>query len=706
MARYTFRTLLNDQPYGVGFFEYTDICPNPWDASKEAVFVEKPKLTAFGYKDPEVGDFGLGDLREFRFSLTVIPALSQLSHFFFGFIVHTPRGQEYFGAGNTHPGQLGTVTGKAIKLEWPTLATAAPVQDPSQLPGNVPSYQTTDQPHKYAMGLLLPEQPLTVEKADTNPPANVIPVPVPSPYDGCIKEWFAQMGRETRCFVLETIEAEIANLINNSNIDVSRLTLVLNEIRDALDGDAGTQGLQAYVKLVNDIKFLMDNRLTQQDIVNIINNTKVGDNNINAFVNNSVFINGVINNQQIAATFVNNTTAKIISYLTNDASADADIRNQLIAALSQLIIRQITQVKQEINNSVNFMREDINNKIQQINIEVANVNNILKGNSNAYVNKLELNNLQIQIDSLKEKINSANSLEFNVNIDLSRNVTIVNIFTQISQINSTIAGIKADLRQYMTRNDFAYACETACNAFLNALYDPTPCEKMPPKPPPKKEPSTPKLPPIKVRPGAEIKGDPHFIGAEGDQYDVQGEVGKTYNLLSDQDLQVNGTFGEWNVDGQGTIIKEIGITHGQDFIKIGLQGALEINDKPVTSDGVHLNGVVTKAGNDITFKSEEYELLITDNQVQGHHYLNIGFKSDNVVADGVLPHGLWGQTADGDGKVREGDKGHAAQGGGAIEDASGNITQAGNKEAIKAYEVNGLRDTSFGTHNKFAATAS
>ena len=376
MARYTFRTLLNDQPYGVGFFEYTDICPNPWDASKEAVFVEKPKLTAFGYKDPEVGDFGLGDLREFRFSLTVIPALSQLSHFFFGFIVHTPRGQEYFGAGNTHPGQLGTVTGKAIKLEWPTLATAAPVQDPSQLPGNVPSYQTTDQPHKYAMGLLLPEQPLTVEKADTNPPANVIPVPVPSPYDGCIKECFAQMGRETRCFVLETIEAEIANLINNSNIDVSRLTLVLNEIRDALDGDAGTQGLQAYVKLVNDIKFLMDNRLTQQDIVNIINNTKVGDNNINAFVNNSVFINGVINNQQIAATFVNNTTAKIISYLTNDASADADIRNQLIAALSQLIIRQITQVKQEINNSVNFMREDINNKIQQINIEVANVNNI------------------------------------------------------------------------------------------------------------------------------------------------------------------------------------------------------------------------------------------------------------------------------------------------------------------------------------------
>jgi hypothetical protein len=702
MARFSFRTLFNDQTYGTGFFEYPDAL-----GTGAGTNVYQDSVTAFGYNDSDVGSFDRSNLNNFQFSIGTTPTTSA-----FNIVMSTADRLKSVTAGPAQPGLLGPTAGKPIKLEWPTQASAVPAQPANNLPADNSAEQPT-----YAMGLIPIQPQMIIDTPTQNPPVAVDPVitspvilappvmPIPAPYDSCIQDCFTQMGRETRCFVLTTIKGEINNLINNSNFDLSKLTLILNEIRDSLDGDDGSEGMQAYLKLITDIKFLMDNRLTQENVTNIVNNMKFGNNTINYLINNEAFINGIANNQHILATFVNNSITKIIGYLTNDSSTDADLRNQFIAALNQLIIQQISQVKQEINTSINFMRDDLNNKIQQINIEIGIINNNLKGNSGSYINKFELNNLQIQIDALKDKINSGGSLEINANTDLSRNVTVISILAQISQINNSIAAIKVNLQQYMTRNDFAYACETACNAFLTALRNPAPCEPVKPEVPkvPEKEVVEPPKTPIKVKEGASIKGDPHFIGAEGDKYDVQGEAGKTYNLLSDDGIQVNGTFGEWNVDGQGTIVNEIGITHNNDFIKIGLQGALEINDKPVTADGVHLNGVITKAGSTITFKEEEYELLITDNQVQGHHYLNIEFKSENVVADGVLPHGLWGQTADGDNKTRDGDKGHYAQGGGAIENADGTITQAGDKAAIKSYEVSGLKDTSFGAHNKFSA---
>lgn len=295
-------------------------------------------------------------------------------------------------------------------------------------------------------------------------------------FNNCTTDCFAQMGYETRCFVLETIKIEINNLINNSNFDLSKLTLVLNEIHEALDGDDGSTGLQAYVQLVNDIKFLMDNRLTQQNITNIVNNTEISNHNITSLVNNNLFIDSVINNQNILTAFVNNTISKIINYLVNDTSTDIDINNQFIAAFNQLIIKQITLVKQEIDNSINLLQNHLNSQIQQINIEIININNAIKDSSNTYATKFELNNLQIQIDALKNHLNSFTSLEFNSNIDLSRNVTIINILSQITQINNSIADIKVNLQKYLTRDDFAYACETACRSFLTALRDPRPCK--------------------------------------------------------------------------------------------------------------------------------------------------------------------------------------------------------------------------------------
>lgn len=227
--------------------------------------------------------------------------------------------------------------------------------------------------------------------------------------------------------------------------------------------------------------------------------------------------------------------------------------------------------------------------------------------------------------------------------------------------------------------------------------EPPICKPEPPTCEPPKPPVCP--PPISVCDDSRVWGDPHFVGAEGGKYDVQGEDGKIYNMLSDQGVQINGRFGAYKDKG-ATVIKEVGITHGNDFVTVGLKGALNINGEEITKDGTYLDGAITKKGNVINFKSDEYDIDVKTN----NSHINMDFGSGNVVADGVLPHGLWGQTADGDGEARSGDRGAGAQGGGAIEDADGNITERGDKETVTIYEVASLDDTSFDNHNKFNVT--
>ena len=41
---------------------------------------------------------------------------------------------------------------------------------------------------------------------------------------------------------------------------------------------------------------------------------------------------------------------------------------------------------------------------------------------------------------------------------------------------------------------------------------------------------------------ARFWGDPHFIGADGGEFDVQGEPNKTFNILTDKGLQFHGLF--------------------------------------------------------------------------------------------------------------------------------------------------------------------
>lgn len=194
-----------------------------------------------------------------------------------------------------------------------------------------------------------------------------------------------------------------------------------------------------------------------------------------------------------------------------------------------------------------------------------------------------------------------------------------------------------------------------------------------------------------------IWGDPHFIGADGGKFDVQGKAGKTYNLLSDKGIQINGRFDKFG-SGGATVVGQVGMTIGTDVVRIEKNGDVSINGEPlkngqtVTLDN---GSTVTKNGRDVAIKTNEWKV---DVQTRGNH-INMDVSTKNAIADGVRPHGLLGQTFDGDGKARNGDKGMGAQGGGAIEDVNGNIIAQGDKSTVEDYEVDDLFDTGFKNHN-------
>lgn len=210
-----------------------------------------------------------------------------------------------------------------------------------------------------------------------------------------------------------------------------------------------------------------------------------------------------------------------------------------------------------------------------------------------------------------------------------------------------------------------------------------------------------------------IWGDPHFVDPDGGKFDVMGEVGKTYNILSDKGLQFNAEFGVWkNFDGKDgrelkTIISRAGLTAGDSQVAFDVNKKLTINGKQVSDGDYDLGGGARASLKDgkLNLSTSEYDVTLSSNG----EYLDHDIKATNAGADGVAPHGLWGQLVDGDGKARNGDEGGGAQGGGAIDTAqrdpnTGKFVRSekGDKETYKQYETNGLFDTAFASpFNRF-----
>lgn len=202
----------------------------------------------------------------------------------------------------------------------------------------------------------------------------------------------------------------------------------------------------------------------------------------------------------------------------------------------------------------------------------------------------------------------------------------------------------------------------------------------------------PKPTPKPISGSGRIWGDPHFVGADGGKYDIQGRPGGIYNLLSDKGFQMNGRFDAWGSKG-ATVVGEVGIVAGGNRITVEKDGDVKINGRNLRDgqcvtlcDGTK----VTKMGKTVKIESAEWDVKIKSQGSKHGDYLNIDVSTENAVADGVKPHGLLGQTFDGDGKARNGDKGAGAQGGGAIETVGGGFTEEGDKTTVGSYEVGSL----------------
>jgi len=178
--------------------------------------------------------------------------------------------------------------------------------------------------------------------------------------------------------------------------------------------------------------------------------------------------------------------------------------------------------------------------------------------------------------------------------------------------------------------------------------------------------------------GAQVSGDPHFNGFDGDKYDVQGESDHVYNILTDRNMQFNAYFFK-NPSMGGTVIGSIGIKFGRNRVYYDKDGNADINGEMVTDGVRHLDGgatveVSSKPGSrKLRFTCLDYSVRLAVKEEHNERlYLNQRVTISNhrvatIMSSGISPHGLLGQTADLDGKARHGKIGADAQGEGAIE---------------------------------------
>ncbi len=167
--------------------------------------------------------------------------------------------------------------------------------------------------------------------------------------------------------------------------------------------------------------------------------------------------------------------------------------------------------------------------------------------------------------------------------------------------------------------------------------------------------------PIDANKSGRMWGDPHFVGFEGEHYDISGDTGHMYNLIEDSGIAVNGKFSH---GGRAvTVMTEIGFKVGSDEIGYQVNGAPTINGKPMTKGQSEdlMNGKVSWDGEHLRVETSEYSMMV---QTRDHRYLNfdVSTKDKGVFSDGIMPSGLLGQTADGDGKTRPSKGGHNGAG--------------------------------------------
>ena len=71
----------------------------------------------------------------------------------------------------------------------------------------------------------------------------------------CLSDCFAQMGQETRQFVINTIKVQLAKLDIG---DIEYYKTTIDQLVQILDGNQNKEGFQQFIKLVNDVQILLN----------------------------------------------------------------------------------------------------------------------------------------------------------------------------------------------------------------------------------------------------------------------------------------------------------------------------------------------------------------------------------------------------------------------------------------------------------------
>ena len=168
-----------------------------------------------------------------------------------------------------------------------------------------------------------------------------------------------------------------------------------------------------------------------------------------------------------------------------------------------------------------------------------------------------------------------------------------------------------------------------------------------PEPDPDPEPDT--KDPVAANEMARFWGDPHFVGADGGKFDVQGEAGKTYNLLTDKGLKYEGRFDGWGqgvtVVGRTSLVLSAGKHVAKFFIILEPEKDLAIMVvSPFLSMPTADGGETHREGTDlVTTTAEGYKIVQHMRGKGKRRYIDAeahtgakGTESDGVAAGGLL----------------------------------------------------------------------
>ncbi|MBL8783917.1 MAG: hypothetical protein JNJ59_03360 [Deltaproteobacteria bacterium] len=194
-----------------------------------------------------------------------------------------------------------------------------------------------------------------------------------------------------------------------------------------------------------------------------------------------------------------------------------------------------------------------------------------------------------------------------------------------------------------------------------------------------------------------VWGDPHFVGGDGDKYDIMGKNGGVYNLHSDTGVRVTGLFKTYNREGI-TVVDKVGTIVTGKGLKGVSSNQIEYSPTVATIDGKALaknkstpladGGSALLLANRLVIDTREgYKVTIYSRQSGAVKYCDVDVQTGaRGVGSGADPDGLLGQTFDADKTAKKGKTGAGAQGEGAI---AGVVTD---------YETNGLFGAGKGKH--------